>query len=104
MQFPRLARAPLFGQASRSELSSGSLSVTTECPLYLRGKAAVVERLVKPGVDNEEEGFGRNAGMKRHYYRIVVLMTEIWEGYAGAPQDRLCIEVFETWLEHAPHG
>lgn len=73
-------------------------------PLYLRGKIGVVDRLVQPAVDNEEEGFGRNAGMKRHYYRISVPMTEIWHEYAGARQDRLYIEVFETWLEPVRHG
>ena len=70
-------------------------------PLYLRGKTGVVERLVQPAIDNEEEGFGRNAGPKRHYYRIAVPMTEIWRDYAGARQDRLHIEVNESWLERA---
>lgn len=72
-------------------------------PLYLRGKTGIVERLVQPAVDNEEEGFGRNAGMRRHYYRIAVPMTDIWHNYAGAPNDRLYIEVFETWLEAVDH-
>ena len=32
-------------------------------PIYLRGKIGAVERVIEPaGVDNEEEGFGRNAG------------------------------------------
>ena len=73
-------------------------------PLYLRGKTGVVERLVQPAIDNEEEGFGRNAGMKRHYYRIAVPMAEIWHDYAGARQDHLYIEVFETWLEAVSHA
>jgi nitrile hydratase subunit beta len=51
------------------------------------------------GVDNEEEAYGRNAGMKRHYYRIAVPMTEIWPDYAGSQRDGLHIEIFETWLE-----
>ena len=73
-------------------------------PLYLRGKTGVVERLVKPAIDNEEEGFGLNAGVKRHYYRIGVPLPDIWPAYAGASQDHLYIEVFETWLEAAPHA
>jgi hypothetical protein len=73
-------------------------------PLYLRGKAGVIERLVQPAVDNEEEGFGRNAGLKRHYYRIAVPMTSIWREYGGARQDQLYIEVFETWLERVSNG
>jgi nitrile hydratase len=69
-------------------------------PIYLRGRTGSVEAVIEPvGVDNEEEGFGRNAGSKRHYYRIAVPMTEIWPDYVGSPQDGLRIEVFETWLE-----
>ena len=73
-------------------------------PLYLRGKTGVIERLVQPAIDNEEEGFGLNAGEKRYYYRIAFSMVEIWADYAGARQDRLYIEVFETWLELAHHA
>jgi nitrile hydratase subunit beta len=32
-------------------------------PRYIRGKRAIVERVIEPtAVDNEEGGFGRNAG------------------------------------------
>ena len=69
-------------------------------PRYLRGRAAVIEAVIEPAaVDNEEEGYGRNAGSKRHYYRVAVPMTEIWPTYAGAAEDSLRIEIFETWLE-----
>jgi nitrile hydratase len=73
-------------------------------PLYLRGKIGTIERLVTPAIDNEEEGFGRNAGDKRFYYRIVFPMTEIWPDYTGPTHDNLRIEVFETWLESAKHA
>lgn len=69
-------------------------------PVYLRGKTGVVEAIINPtAVDNEEEGYGRNAGSRRHYYRIAVPMTEIWPNYVGALRDALYIEVFESWLE-----
>ena len=69
-------------------------------PLYLRGKTGTVESVIEPAaVNNEEEGYGRNAGSKRHYYRIAVPMTEIWPDYAGSARDGLRIEIFETWLE-----
>ena len=71
-------------------------------PTYLRGKKGVVELVIEPtAVDNEEEGFGRNAGSRRHYYRIALPMTEIWPNYVGSPNDGLHIEVFETWLERS---
>lgn len=69
-------------------------------PIYMRGKRGIVEKLLEPSaVNNEEEGFGRNAGSRGHYYRVAVPLTELWPGYAGPPQDRLIIEIFETWLE-----
>jgi nitrile hydratase len=69
-------------------------------PQYLRGKQGVVDSVIEPvAVDNEEEGYGRNAGARRHYYRIAVPLTEIWPGYIGSPRDGLYIEVYETWLE-----
>jgi len=68
-------------------------------PTYMRGKAGVVDAVIEPAaVDNEEEGYGRNAGSRRHYYLIAVPMTSIWPGYEGSPRDDLRIEVFETWL------
>jgi nitrile hydratase subunit beta len=34
-------------------------------PTYVRGKRGEVEMVIKrPAVDNEEEGFGRNAGLR----------------------------------------
>ncbi len=69
-------------------------------PTYLRGKEAMIEAIMSPkAVNNEEEGFGRNAGSLGFYYRIAVPMKEIWSAYAGSPDDNLRIEVFETWLE-----
>jgi len=72
-------------------------------PTYLRGRSGVVEKIVTPALlDNEEEGFGRNAGNRRFYYRIAVPMTELWPGYRGGAEDGLRIEVFESWLERIP--
>ena len=69
-------------------------------PHYIRGKHAVVEAVIAPpAVNNEEEGFGRNAGQKRHYYRVAIPLTDVWPGYAGSVSDGLRIEVFENWLE-----
>lgn len=69
-------------------------------PNYVRGKRGCVEAVIKPpAINNEDEGFGRNAGVKRHYYRIAIPMTELWADYADSTNDSLRIEVFETWLD-----
>jgi nitrile hydratase len=101
---PALGEAPIFRPGEKVRVVTRFPLGHYRVPLYLRGKTGVVERLVQPAVDNEEEGFGRNAGMKRHYYRIGVPMTEIWSDYGGSRRDSLYIEVFETWLETTEHG
>jgi nitrile hydratase subunit beta len=69
-------------------------------PVPFRGKRGLVEMVIEPpGLDNEEEAFGRNAGSKRHYYRVAIPLAELWPDYAGSPRDGLRIEIFETWLE-----
>jgi nitrile hydratase subunit beta len=92
--------APLFKPGERIRVLTRSPVGHYRVPTYLRGMTGVVEAVIEPpAVDNEEEAYGRNAGAKRHYYRIVVPMTAIWKDYRGAPRDDLHIEVFETWLE-----
>jgi nitrile hydratase len=91
---------PVFRSGDRVRILTRTPVGHYRVPRYVRGKTGLVEAVIEPaGVDNEEEGYGRNAGMRRHYYRVALPMTELWPGYAFFPQDGLYIEVFETWLE-----
>jgi nitrile hydratase subunit beta len=92
--------SPLFQPGDPVRILNRSPVGHYRVPVYLRGKTGWVEAVIEPrGLDNEEEGFGRNAGQKLHYYRVAILMTDIWPRYEGAPTDGLRIEVFETWLQ-----
>jgi nitrile hydratase len=95
-----LGERPIFDIGDQVRILTRSPIGHYRVPTYLRGKSAVVEAVIEPpGVDNEQEGFGRNAGAKLHYYRIAIPLTEIWPDYEGSPRDGLRIEVYETWLE-----
>lgn len=92
----------LFEAGDRVKISSRRPVGHYRVPTYLRGKTARIEKVMEPRqLNNEEEGFGRNAGDRRFYYRIWAPMTDVWPDYAGAAQDTLRIEVFESWLEGA---
>src|ERR1700679_520273 len=92
--------APLFQVGDRVAISTRFPIGHYRVPLYIRGKTGVVEAIIEPpAVNNEEEGFGRNAGVKRHYYRLAIPLAELWPGYAGSAKDGLRIEVSENWLE-----
>jgi nitrile hydratase len=95
-----LGEEPIFNVGDQIRIADRTPIGHYRVPRYLRAKLGRVESVIEPAfVDNEEEGYGRNAGSKRHYYRIAFSMTELWPGYAGSPKDGLCIEVFESWLE-----
>ncbi len=92
--------APMFQAGDRVRISVRFPIGHYRVPHYIRGKQAVVEAVIKPrALNNEEEGFGRNAGQRRHYYRVAIPLTDLWPGYAGSAADGLRIEVFENWLE-----
>jgi len=67
-------------------------------PFPLRALTGIVEMVLLRAIDNEEEAYGRNAGVKRHYYRVALRLQDIWPNYNGSDTDSLRIEVFETWL------
>jgi nitrile hydratase len=105
-QAPGIVRAlgeePIFGPGDRVRVATRAPVGHYRVPVYLRGKTGRVEAVIEPaGIDNEEESFGRNAGSRRHYYRIAVPLADLWPSYAGSAADGLRIEVFESWLERA---
>jgi nitrile hydratase subunit beta len=85
---PRIIRAegeqPLFAQGDRVRITVRFPVGHYRVPSYLRGRTGSVEKVIEPaGIYNEEEGFGRNAGTKRHYYRVAIPLSELWPGYAA---------------------
>ncbi|HEY4253883.1 MAG TPA: SH3-like domain-containing protein [Roseomonas sp.] len=97
---PALGEAAIFRPGDTVRVMRRSPIAHYRVPIYLRGKAGVVRKVMEPlQIDNEREGYGQNAGDKRHYYRIAFPMRELWPGYAGPGHDTLTIEVFENWLE-----
>jgi nitrile hydratase subunit beta len=97
-----LEQTPLFGAAEQVKVSMRFPVGHYRVPNYIRGKLGTIEKVIEPpAINNEEEGFGRNAGSTGFYYRVAIPLTSLWPGYAGAPADGLRIEIFETWLERA---
>ena len=95
-----LGEQPIFPPGEPVRILTRSPIGHYRVPTYLRGKVGTVEAVIEPAaIDNEQEGYGRNAGTKLHYYRIAIPMTEIWPDYVASPRDSLRIEVYETWLE-----
>lgn len=99
---PALNEMPAFDVGARVRVAMRAPVGHYRVPIYLRGSVGTVKRVIEPAlVDNEEEGYGRNAGSRRHYYRVAIPMPTLWDRYDGSPRDELHVEIFETWLELA---
>lgn len=97
---PALNELPAFAVDEPVKVLTRSPIGHYRVPMYLRGKLGRIVKIIEPAlVDNEEEGFGRNAGNRRHYYRVALPMCELWPHYEGSPRDELHVEIYETWLE-----
>jgi hypothetical protein len=97
-----LEQTPLFAVGERVKVSMRFPVGHYRVPIYIRGKTGTIEQVMAPrAVNNEEEGFGRNAGSVGFYYRVAIPLTLLWPDYTGPPEDGLRIEIFEAWLERA---
>jgi len=95
-----LGEEPAFREGDQVRISLRFPGGHYRVPRYVRGKRGTVTKVLRPkAVNNEDEGYGRNAGIKGYYYRIAILHEELWPGYSGSKDDKLVIEIFETWLE-----
>ena len=91
---------PVFQVGDRAVIGTRSPIGHYRVPQYIRGKNCLIETILEPrAVNNEEEGFGLNAGLKRYYYRVAIPLADLWPGYAGSTSDELRIEVYEEWLK-----
>ena len=100
---PAFHERPAFAVGDRVRISTRAPIGHYRVPIYVRGREAKVARIIEPAlIDNEEEGYGRNAGgLRGRYYRVAIPLARLWNGYPAAPGDELQIEIFETWLERA---
>jgi nitrile hydratase subunit beta len=71
-------------------------------PVYVRGKAGRIERVLPMFLNPEREAYGVNAGTEVRLYRVRLRQDALWPDYSGAATDVLELEIYEHWLEEHP--
>ena len=67
-------------------------------PIYCRGKSGTIVHYCGNFRNPEQLAYGIYDGPKGPLYRVQFKQTDIWPNYAGAPQDKAEIEIYEHWL------
>jgi hypothetical protein len=68
-------------------------------PWYIRGHSGVIERLCGAFANPEELAYGRPGLPRQPLYRVRFRQTDVWPDYAGNPEDKIEIEIYQHWLE-----
>lgn len=70
-------------------------------PRYIRGHTGVIERICGVYPNPEELAYARSGLPAQPLYRVRFVQRELWDDYAGSPQDTLDVEIYQHWLETA---
>jgi len=68
-------------------------------PVYLRGKAGVVERLCGRFRNPESLAYGGSGLPERALYRVRFSQRALWPDYRGSADDTLDADLYEHWLD-----
>jgi hypothetical protein len=73
-------------------------------PFYVRHKTGVVIQDCGLFLNPEDLAIGITSGPVVKLYRVQFRQHDLWPDYKGGPQDTLCIEIYDHWLEAARKG
>ena len=93
--------SPRFAPGDRVAVRRSEAPGHLRTPHYIRGRTGEVERVCGPYPNPEELAYGRPGLPARPLYRVRFRQADVWPDYAGAPNDRVEIEIYEHWLEPA---
>ncbi len=70
-------------------------------PFYVRRKVGTIVQVCGVFLNPEDLSIGKTSGPAVRLYRVAFDQSTLWSAYEGAPNDRLCIEIYDHWLEPA---
>ena len=70
-------------------------------PSYVKGKTGQIETGLGAFKDPESLAYGGSGLPEKHLYKVAFRQKDLWDGYAGSPDDALYIDIYEHWLDPA---
>jgi thiocyanate hydrolase subunit beta len=97
--FAGQAGDPRFGVGDSVRVRELPTFFYTRAQEYLRGTPGTVARVTYESLAPEDEAFNHEEQRPEWYYIVRFKMTDLWDEYAGLPNDTLQAELSERWLE-----
>ena len=70
-------------------------------PAYLKGRTGRIERFHASFTNPETRAYGQDGLPEVPLYHVSFAQRDVWPPYRGGARDRICVDVFEHWLEEA---
>lgn len=71
-------------------------------PLYLRGQRGEVVSILGTFPNPEKIAYYQK-GEPRVLYEVQFASSDVWQGYAGSPNDTIIADIYDHWLD-PDHG
>ena len=95
---------PRYAQGDAVRILDLSKPGHVRIPHYIRHKAGRVIQFCGTFLNPEDLAVGKAGGRVVACYRVEFKQDELWDDYAGAPEDTLVIEIYEHWMDAAEPG
>lgn len=93
--------AAKFKPGDRVRIRVGSPPGHFRTPAYVQGKIGLVERVHGAFRNPESLAHGGDGLPEQFLYLVCLDQAQVWEHYTASPQDKLCIDIYEHWLQPA---
>lgn len=93
--------APVFAVGQEVRAKNMNPRTYDRLPTYLKGRRGIVDEHYGAFMHPEHLAVGKLEEPGAHCYRVRFLAVELWGESAEGPDDALCVDLFENYLEPA---
>lgn len=87
------------GDHVRIRVCQGDDKSHIRTPRYIQGLPGIVERVHGIYLNPESLAYGGSGSPAVPLYMVNFEQRTVWGQYRGGSRDRLCLDIFEHWLE-----
>lgn len=70
-------------------------------PAFIQGKTGVIEAFYRAFRNPESLAYGDSGPNMVPLYRVRFDQRMVWRDYQGYPNDKICVDIYQHWLEPA---
>ena len=95
------AEEPRFRPGDRVRVLTGTPPRHIRTPAFIQGQTGVIEAFYRAFKNPESLAYGDSGPNMTLLYRVRFDQRTVWQDYQGCPNDKICVDIYQHWLEPA---